>query len=287
MIGGAGWQTGQGDSWMERESPQLLPCRLRRNAWQKATKPSAWLDGRRRVPRVFVVTMTALMVSVSALQAQGLVQGVEQGSQAGRRAAGPVGGVLGGAIGGVVGVVGGVLGAGRQVAPAQTSAPPPEQTAAPKQTKSAAKASKAQGNEKNSAAAGAKTSPTQLAAINPADLSPEQIIASVDGNVARLKAELKLSVEQEKNWAAFNTAMHNLGLNGAERVKLRAARAQRDPPDDIVDQMRNEAQFLADRAQDQRVVADAVDPLFLSLDDKQKAIFIAEMVRLSRERGLD
>jgi hypothetical protein len=51
--------------------------------------------------------------------------------------------------------------------------------------------------------------------------------------------------------------------------------------------MRNEAQFLADRAQDQRVVADAVDPLFLSLDDKQKSIFIAEMVRLSRERGLD
>ena len=61
----------------------------------------------------------------------------------------------------------------------------------------------------------------------------------------------------------------------------------RDPPDDIVDQMRNEAQFLTDRAQDQRAVADAVDPLLLSLDDKQKAIFIAEMVRLSRARGLD
>jgi hypothetical protein len=230
--------------------------------------------------------MASLMAS--ALQAQGLVQGVEQGAQAGRRAAGPVGGVLGGAIGGVVGVVGGVLGAGQQAATAQPSAPPAEQTAAPESSKSAARPStKAAGRNGKHAAPGAKTSPTQLAAINPADLSPEQIIASVDGNVARLKAELKLSVEQEKNWAAFNTAMHNLGLNGAERVKLRAERAQRDPPDDIVDQMRNEAQFLADRAQDQRVVADAVDPLFLSLDDKQKAIFIAEMVRLSRERGLD
>jgi hypothetical protein len=51
--------------------------------------------------------------------------------------------------------------------------------------------------------------------------------------------------------------------------------------------MRNEAQFLNDRAADQRAVADAAEPLFVSLDDKQRTIFIAEMVRLSHERGLD
>jgi hypothetical protein len=248
---------------MERESPQLLPHRR--------------LRVRRGV--LLAVTMLALMTSVTALQAQGLVQGVEQGSRAGRRAAGPVGGVLGGAIGGVVGVVGGVLGAGQQAMPAQPSASP----AAPEPSKPAAKPGKktALRDQKGVGA------PPQLAPVSLSDLSPEQIIASVDANVARLKDELKLSPEQEKNWGAFNNAMHNLGLNGAERVKLRVARAQRDPPDDIVDQMRNEAQFLADRAQDQRVVADAVDPLFLSLDDRQKSIFIAEMVRLSRERGLD
>jgi hypothetical protein len=230
------------------------------------------------------------MASASLVEAQGLVQGVQQGSRAGQRAAGPVGGVLGGAIGGVVGVVGGVLGATQQAAPARPAVQPPPQTAAPEPANSAAKTSKktAGRNAKNPAAATAtNAAPAQVAAVNLADLAPEQIIASVDGNVARLKAELKLSAEQEKNWAAFDSAMHNLGLNGAERVKLRAARARRDPPDDIVDQMRNEAQFLSDRAQDQRVVADAVDPLFLSLDDKQKSIFIAEMVRLSRERGLD
>ena len=209
--------------------------------------------------------MLVLMASASVLQAQGLVQGVEEGSRAGRRAAGPVGGVLGGAIGGVVGVVGGVLGVAPQAAPARPPAPAAAQRAAPEPSKSAA-----QPGTKAGKTAGAKGANTQLAAINPADLTPEQIIASVDGNVARLKDELKLSPEQEKNWAAFNNAMHNLGFNGAERVKLRAARAKRDPPDDIVDQMRNEAQFLSDRAQDQRVVADAVDPLLLSLDDKQK-----------------
>jgi len=81
--------------------------------------------------------------------------------------------------------------------------------------------------------------------------------------------------------------MHYLGHNGADRLNLRIARAKRDPPDDIIEQMRNEAQFLNDRAVDQRNVADAAEPLFASLNEKQKAIFITEMVRLSHERGLD
>ena len=81
--------------------------------------------------------------------------------------------------------------------------------------------------------------------------------------------------------------VHLIAIKEMERLNLRIARAQRDPPDDIVEQMRNEAQFLVDRAQDQRNVADAADPLYGSLDDKQKQIFIDEMVRLSHERGLD
>jgi hypothetical protein len=118
-------------------------------------------------------------------------------------------------------------------------------------------------------------------------LSAEQMVANSDANIDRIKAELNLTPEQEKNWTGFNSAMHYLGHNGADRLNLRIARAKRDPPDDIVEQMRNEAQFLNDRAQDQRSVADAAEPLFASLDDKQKVIFIQEMVRLSHERGLD
>ncbi len=56
--------------------------------------------------------------------------------------------------------------------------------------------------------------------------------------------------------------MHYLGHNGAQRLNLRVARAKRDPPDDIIEQMRNESQFLIDRAADQRNVADAAEPLF-------------------------
>ena len=118
-------------------------------------------------------------------------------------------------------------------------------------------------------------------------LTADQIVASSDANIERMKNELNLTPEQEKNWSGFSSAMHYLGHNGADRLNLRVARAKRDPPDDIIEQMRNEAQFLNDRSQDQRNVADAAEPLFVSLDDKQKQIFIDEMVRLSHERGLD
>ena len=118
-------------------------------------------------------------------------------------------------------------------------------------------------------------------------ITGEQIVANSDANIERIKKQLNLTPEQEKNWAGFNSAMHYLGHNGADRLNLRIARAKRDPPDDIIEQMRNEAQFLNDRAVDQRNVADAAEPLFTSLNDKQKAVFIQEMVNLSHERGLD
>jgi hypothetical protein len=118
-------------------------------------------------------------------------------------------------------------------------------------------------------------------------LTADQMVANSDANIERIKTELNLTPEQEKGWSNFSSAMHYLGHNGADRLNLRIARTKRDPPDDIIEQMRNEAQFLNDRAQDQRNVADAADPLYASLDDKQKQTFIDEMVRLSHERGLD
>jgi hypothetical protein len=74
-------------------------------------------------------------------------------------------------------------------------------------------------------------------------MTAEQIVANSDANIERIKKELNLTPEQEKHWAGFNSAMHYLGHNGADRLNLRVARAKRDPPDDIIEQMRNEAQF--------------------------------------------
>jgi hypothetical protein len=234
--------------------------------------PAARVQPRLRLVLGAVVVM--LLGAPQAADAQGLVKGVQDGAQAGNKAAGPVGGVLGGAIGGVVGVFTGVLGVADQKKAEAAPASGAKQTGAAKTAK---------------AAKGAKTPPQPVVLTQPGapELTAEQIVANSDADIDRIKSELNLTPEQEKHWTAFNSAMHYLGHNGADRLNLRIARSKRDPPDDIVEQMRNEAQFLNDRAVDQRSVADAAEPLYTSLDDKQKTIFIQEMVRLSHERGLD
>src|SRR4030081_573175 len=220
--------------------------------------------------RVALGAMVLLILGASASVDAQVVQGVEKGAREGNKAAGPVGGVLGGAIGGVVGVVSGVLGVGKnEQTPASSGA---------KQTGSAKSAKAGKGKE---------TKQAVLTQDGAPQLTAEQIVANSDANIERIKKELKLTPKQEKHWTGFNSAMHYLGHNGADRLNLRIARAKRDPPDDIIEQMRNEAQFLNDRAVDQRNVADAAEPLFESIDEKQKAFFIEEMVRLSHERGLD
>jgi hypothetical protein len=248
------------------------------------TSPTSSLRARLGLCVALGVAAVLIVNAPRIVDAQGLVKGVEQGAREGNKAAGPVGGVLGGAIGGVVGVVGGVVGAvsgnGNNNAnnkPANDKngqAAPSEKQGGPKAVKTA-KATK-------------DNKPVQVLTQNGApQLTAEQIVASSDADIERIKSELNLTPDQEKNWSGFSSAMHYLGHNGADRLNLRISRAQRDPPDDIVEQMRNEAQFLVDRAQDQRNVADAAEPLYASLDDKQKQIFIDEMVRLSHERGLD
>ena len=234
--------------------------------------PTPATPAQMRLRVVLGAVVVMLLGMPPAAEAQGLVKGVQQGAEAGNKAAGPVGGVLGGAIGGVVGVFTGVLGVGKEG----------EAGNGTKQAGSA-KANKAAKGTKTAKAA----APAVLTQEGEPQLSAEQIVANSDADIDRIKTELNLTPEQEKNWTAFNSAMHYLGHNGADRLNLRIARAKRDPPDDIVEQMRNEAQFLNDRAVDQRAVADAAEPLFTSLDDKQKTIFIQEMVRLSHERGLD
>jgi len=262
------------------------------------TAPSARLYLRRCLALGAVLAL--LLGAAAVANAQGLVKGVQEGAAAGNKAAGPVGGVLGGAIGGVVGVFTGVLGVGNsngnnQPPPAKESSKDAKQQGAAKDKD--AKSAKAGKDAK--ASKEAKNAPqdnkgnkdnkdvTVLTQTGAPQLTAEQIVANSDSYIERIKTELNLTADQEKHWYGFASAMHYLGHNGAERLNLRVARAKRDPPDDIIEQMRNEAQFLIDRAADQRNVADAAEPLYSSLDDKQKQVFIQEMVRLSHERGLD
>lgn len=265
------------------------------------TAPSARFYLRRCLALGSVLSL--LLGAAAVANAQGLVKGVQEGAAAGNKAAGPVGGVLGGAIGGVVGVFTGVLGVGNnnggnQPPPAKESSKDAKQQGAAKDKDKDRDAKSAKAGKGAKASKEAKNTPqdnkgnkdkdvTVLTQTGAPQLTAEQIVANSDSYIERIKTELNLTADQEKHWYGFASAMHYLGHNGAERLNLRVARAKRDPPDDIVEQMRNEAQFLIDRAADQRNVADAAEPLYSSLDDKQKQVFIQEMVRLSHERGLD
>src|SRR5436305_11988882 len=156
-------------------------------------RPAARAQLKLRVVLGAVVVM--LFGAPSVVDAQGLVQGVREGAQAGNKAAGPVGGVLGGAIGGVVGVVTGVLGT-PPVTTAPTAAQPAAKQASARKSPKAAKAGKAV--------------PTATQGTEP-PLTAEQIVANSDAYIERIKADLRLTLEQEKHWTAFNGAMHYLG----------------------------------------------------------------------------
>ncbi len=252
------------------------------------TSPTSKLRARLKLCAALGVAAIVLLHAPRMVDAQ-VVEGVQKGAREGSKAAGPVGGVLGGAIGGVVGVVTGVTGVltgGGQQQPAGGQQQPASKDA---QQGDPAKSGKAAKEGKDAVKGGkvAARQPAVLTQTGAPQLTAERIVANSDANIERIKKELNLTPEQEKNWSGFNSAMHYLGHNGADRLNLRIARAKRDPPDDIIEQMRNEAQFLNDRAVDQRNVADAAEPLFASLDEKQKKIFVQEMVNLSHERGLD
>ena len=176
--------------------------------------------------------MLAIGVSATA-NAQGLVQGVQQGAREGNKAAGPVGGVLGGAIGGVVGVVSGVTGVltggnkGGQAPAAKDS----KQGEASKQGETAKQGDTSKPAKGAKGTKSAKQQQQQQAAVltqtGAPQLTAEQIVSNSDAYIERIKTELNLTPEQEKNWSSFSSAMHYLGHNGADRLNLRVARAKR------------------------------------------------------------
>ena len=115
-----------------------------------------------------------------------------------------------------------------------------------------------------------------------AELSANQIMDQFAARTARIKADLRLTPEQEKNWSGFETAMREIGKSNADRqVAIQAGRTPQQGPVDVIDQMRDEAKVLNERSVDEKTLADAAQPLYASLDDQQKRRFARELLRLS------
>jgi len=113
-----------------------------------------------------------------------------------------------------------------------------------------------------------------------AEFSAEDAAAFTDARIAGLKAGLKLTAEQEKNWPAVETALRDLAKQRADRMNARAERRmnRRDnaaarPAPDAITRMREGADAMTARAAGLKKLADASEPLYKSLDDDQKHRF--------------
>jgi hypothetical protein len=118
-----------------------------------------------------------------------------------------------------------------------------------------------------------------------AEVPANQISDQVDARTARIRADLRLTPEQENNWAGFESAMRDIGKKRADReITLRADRAQQKGPVDIIEEMRRGADYMSERSVDQKKLADAAQPLFTSLNDQQKRRLTEELVRAGNDR---
>jgi LTXXQ motif family protein len=115
-----------------------------------------------------------------------------------------------------------------------------------------------------------------------------QLADQSDARTARMRADLRLTPEQENNWAGFENAMRDNSKRRADReIASRADRAQQKGAVDFIDQMRKGADSMSERSADQKKLADAAQPLFASLNDQQKRRFTEELVRIENERDVN
>jgi zinc resistance-associated protein len=103
-----------------------------------------------------------------------------------------------------------------------------------------------------------------------AQLTADDIVAFTDARVAALKAALKLTPAQEKNWPAVEQAIRDISR---ERIAQREARRAAEERTDATERLRDRADALASRAAALRRLADAEKPLYQSLDEAQKRRF--------------
>ena len=127
--------------------------------------------------------------------------------------------------------------------------------------------------------------------------SAEDVAAFTDARVAALKAGLKLTAEQEKNWPAVETAIRDLAKERADRIKEREARGEarrearrsggdnaRQAGPDAIARLRQGADAMTTRAAGLKKLADASEPLYKSLDEGQKHRF-AMLIRMGGRQG--
>ena len=117
------------------------------------------------------------------------------------------------------------------------------------------------------------------------ELSANQMVDRADVRTAKLKVDLNLTADQEKNWSGFASAMQDMSKKQADhRIAIRDARAEQQGKFDVLDEMRKNADAKIERSNDQKKLADAAQPLYTTLNEQQKERFAETMFGGEHER---
>ena len=100
-----------------------------------------------------------------------------------------------------------------------------------------------------------------------------------ESRIAALKVGLQLTPDQEKKWPAVEQAIRDAAKVREERIAARRERkkdakekAKEERPNPV-ERLRQRADGLAEQAAETKKLADAVEPLYQSLNDDQKRRF--------------
>jgi periplasmic protein CpxP/Spy len=119
----------------------------------------------------------------------------------------------------------------------------------------------------------AQTAPTAPAAQGEmhrhghAWMRPSQL---VDGRIAFLQTELKITPEQQSQWQQFAAAMRQNAQSLDQAIA--AARQHRGQPENAVDRMTMHTEFAKVRADNEARLLTALKPLYASLSPEQQQV---------------
>ena len=102
----------------------------------------------------------------------------------------------------------------------------------------------------------------------------ERPAALLDDHLADMKAGLKLTEEQAKNWPAFKSAVRDAAKGKADRWRQARELIERGEHPSPIERMNTMADHLEKSGAELKTVVDAAKPLYDSLTDAQKQILV-------------
>jgi hypothetical protein len=106
---------------------------------------------------------------------------------------------------------------------------------------------------------------------NPNRPTVSQLVAQDDARIAQLKANLRLTEDQERDWGKLESTLKDISKRRAERqIALLDEYEKREKPLTHAEVLRKHADAMAARAEELRAIADAAEPLSEKFNPQQR-----------------